>query len=122
MKHNKTLGTYGEQIAGKFLEQKGYTILEMQYSAHGCEVDVIAQKGDLIAFVEVKSRIGSGYGQPVESVNVAKQKRIITAAEQFLMDYPEADVRFDVVEIMATQAGEEYAIKRVNHIENAFWA
>ena len=119
--NNKTLGDSGEATACSFLESKGYAIIEKNYRAHRKEIDIIAQKGGCIAFVEVKTRRSANFGLPSESVNLKKQEHIIWAAKQFLLcnqkRYAKLQPRFDVVEIYRdTQSGKDY----VRHIEGAF--
>lgn len=110
---NKVVGTDGEAIAEGFLKKKKYKILDKNYRAIVGEIDIIAQKGKMIVFVEVKRRETLAYGRPSEAVNNQKQYKIKRSAEEYLMrkKLQGSPIRFDVIEIL----GEE-----ISHIENAF--
>ena len=109
-------GKLGEDCAAKFLEAKGYSIIERNFRIRSAEIDIIAKADDVIVFVEVKARSNIRHGLPSEAVTLRKQKKIIEAASVFLQDFPDYACRFDVVEVYLT--GEH--VKEVNHIENAF--
>ena len=110
------IGNFGENLAVGYLLSKKYIIIEQNFKAQGCEVDIIAQNKDVLVFVEVKYRRTLQYGRPLEAVSVSKQRRIYTAAEIYLAEKNlSCNCRFDVIEII--KLGEEY---EVNHIENAF--
>jgi len=120
----KKFGTDGENIARLFLEQKGYEIIEKNYRAKNRkEIDIIARKGEYIIFAEVKTRSSLKYGVPSESVNINKQKHIISAAKYFLTVnwrlYAESQPRFDIIEVYRDRkTGKNY----VRNIESAFIA
>lgn len=111
--HNKIKGSAGEILAVNFLKKKKYKILETNFSNHIGEIDIIAQKKNVIVFVEVKSRETLAYGEPIEAVDVRKQNKIRKVAEIYLMLHEKtlSDVRFDVIEILGD---------KINHVENAF--
>jgi putative endonuclease len=97
----KALGAKGEDLAVRRLRRAGYRIVTRNFRAAGAEIDVVALDGDTLVFVEVKTRLRLGAGDPVESVHGLKQYRIRKAAEIFAdrrgMDrYP---MRFDVVAV-----------------------
>jgi len=119
--NNKILGNSGEDTACAFLESKGYAIIERNYRAHKKEIDIIAQKGGYIAFVEVKTRRSATFGAPSESVNYTKQRHIILAAKQFLLHnqglYSKLQPRFDIIEIYRDRQTEK---DYVRHLEGAF--
>ena len=74
MKHqNKTIGVKGENMASDYLESHSYNIIQRNFRAkqYG-ELDIIAQKGDLLVFVEVKTRIGNEFGRPEEAITSGK--------------------------------------------------
>ena len=117
-RYNKNLGDKGERAASLFLRLKGYKILEKNYRrAHG-EVDIIAKRGKLVAFVEVKTRTSNDYGTPSEAVIYAKKQRLISAANCYAANCPDSDFRFDIIEVFANINGKR--IKRINHIKDAF--
>ena len=118
MNRQKTLGQFGEDCAAQFLEAEGYTIVARNFRIRSAEIDIIAQRDNLIVFVEVKARSNIRHGLPSEAVNFRKQKKIIEAAGVFLQDenFCDCACRFDVVEIFL----DDGRIEEINHIENAF--
>lgn len=116
----KGLGSWGEEKAAAYLRRKGYRILEMNYSARGGEIDIIARRGRYLVFVEVKLRKNADFAQGREYVHAAKQQRIINTAKLYLARVEtELQPRFDVIEIYAPQ-GEQSRRIAIEHIENAF--
>ncbi len=87
MKNTRLYGTYGENAAAKYLEEKGFTILCRNYCVKGGEIDIVAAKGDKIYFVEVKARQASSGERPMEAVDETKRKRLALSAEKFLEEY-----------------------------------
>ena len=120
MNGKKTRGDWGENRAVLYLRLHGYRILERNFRCRQGEIDVIAQKGGTVAFVEVKLRKDAEHGEAREFVTYAKQRRIITCAEVWLLKTGcELQPRFDVIEIYAPQ-GTETLRPAIRHIENAF--
>ena len=117
----RALGNFGEDTAAKYLRQKGYRILEKNFSCRMGEVDIIAQKSGYVVFAEVKLRKNSDFALAREFVTVSKQRRIISAAMLWLrIKKCQLQHRFDVIEVYALE-GEKTAHPRINHIEDAFW-
>ena len=119
---SRGLGQWGERQAERFLKRKGYTVVEKNFSCRYGEIDVVAEKDGVLAFVEVKTRSHTDYGRPVDYVNYAKRRRIVSAAEFYLM-YNDLGLepRFDVIEVLVKYDGvrPRYFI---HHIEDAFSA
>ena len=126
-------GSAGESSAANYLRRKGYKIIERNYSCRFGEIDIIAQKGMYIIFVEVKTRSeglspDSDFGLPSEAVDSGKQRRTIAAAEAYLYknegdgEY-EKMIRFDIIEVYLKRAAftSSPAILKIEHIEDAFW-
>lgn len=114
----QTLGSRGEQLAAEYLQNKGYTILEKNFTVHKIgEIDLIAQKGDEIIFIEVKTRTGDQYGYPEEAVNYWKAKKISRTARHFLHTRRMNDkyVRFDIISVTVHEKDGENDIR---HNEN----
>lgn len=116
----KKLGDLGEEIAQKFLEAKGFRIIEKNYRFERAETDliVIDEKNKMLAFVEVKTRRNKKFGEPEESVHFYKQEQLLKSSNGFLMnntEYEDWEKRFDVISILIE--GDKQTIK---HIENAF--
>lgn len=98
----RELGAWGEERAAKYLRSKGYTILERNFRCRAGEIDIIALRGGVIAFVEVKLRRDSEFAEAREFVTPAKQRRVILTAEYWLVSHrTELQPRFDVIEIYA---------------------
>ena len=117
------LGRWGEKQAAGYLHQKGYRLLAAGYRCRMGEIDLIAQKGRELVFVEVKLRRNARFAEAREQVTSAKQRRILLAARHFLAQHPEYGehyCRFDVAEVYAPQ-GMETKRPDINYLENAFW-
>ncbi len=92
------LGKFAENRAEKLLVAAGLRILDRNYRCRQGEIDLIAQDGDTLVFVEVRSRSRQDYGTAAESITSTKQRRIISAARQYLASLPNMPAcRFDVV-------------------------
>ncbi len=115
--HN-LLGQQGESIAKKYLEENAYEILDENWCFGKAEVDLIAYRDKRIIFVEVKTRTSTGFGQPEDFVNEAKQTLLQKAAEEYLyiMNF-KGEIRFDIVSILFGKDGTH----KLKHIEDAFW-
>ena len=95
-------GDAAEERACRHLERSGFTIVERNFRTRGGEIDIVARKGDLLVFVEVRSREVPGFGTPEESVTPAKRRRIVAAARRYLTNVPASswrEARFDVIAI-----------------------
>jgi putative endonuclease len=98
-------GGEAEASACRFLEGAGFAIAQRNWRGSGGEVDIVARKGDLLAFVEVRSREDASFGTPEESVDLAKRRRIARAARHYLSTIPAAswrEARFDVIAVEGT--------------------
>lgn len=117
------LGRWGEKQAAGYLHQKGYRLLAAGYRCRMGEIDLIAQKGRELAFVEVKLRRNARFAEPREQVTAAKQRCILLAARNFLAQHPEYGehyCRFDVAEVYAPD-GLQTAKPEIRYYEHAFW-
>ncbi|OPY84466.1 MAG: hypothetical protein A4E72_02219 [Syntrophus sp. PtaU1.Bin208] len=99
---NLQTGKIGEEMAAAYLEEAGYRILERNYRCPFGEIDIVAQEGDTLVFVEVKSRRSENYGLPQLAVGPEKQRRISKISLFYLQSHrlEPSDVRFDVVAIL----------------------
>ena len=106
MQSRREIGNAGENAVCGFLEKNGYTVLARNYTVRGGEIDIIAEKNGIIAFVEVKLR---KEGAPVtgeEAVNAAKRRHIILAAERYMAEHGEGrSGRFDVASVEQLRNG-----------------
>jgi len=108
-------GQHGESMAAQYLQQAGYTILHRNYRYKRAEVDIIAQKGDLLVFVEVKTRASDVYGYPEEAVSPRKEELLLTAAAAFIEQQDwQHEIRFDIISVTLSTPPVIY------HIEDAF--
>ncbi|MFS8615537.1 MAG: YraN family protein [Solitalea sp.] len=112
------LGRRGEKIACRYLEEKGYRILERNWRFRHTEIDLIASWKGILIFAEVKSRIGHRYGYPEESVTWQKQKHLQRASSAYLARAKfQEEIRFDIISITFLADGTH----EVYHIEDAFF-
>ena len=110
-------GNLGENYAAEYLKSRGYKILERNYTNRFGEIDIIAQKDEYIIFAEVKLRGKGSFVRAKESVNKAKQRKIVMASVSYLQSRPEEmQPRYDVI---AIEVGENEAMSPV-HIKAAF--
>lgn len=110
-------GADGEARAAAHLLARGYRITARNVRAGGVEMDLIAQRGRVIAFVEVKTRRTRNFGAPEEAVDARKRARLVRGAAAWLREHPSrtARVRFDVI-VCEIDGGNW----RVRHLEGAF--
>ena len=113
-------GAWGEAQARRYLRLRGWQILETNYACRLGEIDLIARRGAILAFVEVKTRKNGRYGEAREFVTDAKQQRLIATASLYLAEHPsELQPRFDVIEVYAP-SGTLTRKPQICHIEDAF--
>ena len=114
------LGRRGEEAAERFLVSAGYRILARRYRTRAAEIDLIAEDGDTLVFVEVKARSSTSSGRPSEAVDGRKRARIAGAASLYLASRGayERACRFDVVEVLERGG----APPRIRLIRDAFEA
>ena len=115
MTRKREIGDFGEEITAEYLENNGYRILDRNYSKPFGEIDIIAIKDGLIAFVEVKTRKSDAFAYAAEAVDFYKQQRIRRASLAYLMEKNMMDflMTFDIAEVYLDT-------RKINYIENAF--
>lgn len=118
------LGRFGEKAAAKYLKKKGYKILERNYVVLSHEIDIIAKKDDIIAFVEVKTRSADKLDprepRPASAVSQQKQRSIIGAAKYYSQFIEGMKRRLDIVEVLVSSDGKHRRIEKIVHMEGAF--
>ncbi|RLC92632.1 MAG: YraN family protein [Chloroflexi bacterium] len=116
--NRKELGALGEKKAAEYLKKKGYRIRETNFRCREGEIDIIAQDKDYLVFVEVRTRTGSDFGTPEESVTAAKKDKLVSLALAYLQTHHNVPAlwRFDVVAIEATTDGR---ISRIDVVRDA---
>ena len=113
--HNE-LGKKGEQIAVDFLSKNGYEIRDTNWRYQKAEVDIIAQKGEILAVVEVKTRSSTDFGNPQDFVNPKKIKLLVSAIDEYVTSKDlDVEVRFDIIAVV--KENNDY---KIEHIEDAF--
>lgn len=122
-KHSYETGVAAEELAGNYLRLKGYKILEKRYKTPVGEIDLIALKGDLLAFVEVKAR--KTEEEALYAVGAKARRRIEAAAMQYISeneDYIDFGMRFDVITVPSKSAHNLLAAISIQHLDNAWIA
>ncbi len=118
MTGRKDLGDFGERVAVAHLQAKGYRILATKFRVREGEVDIVAEQGDVVAFVEVKTRRGEAMGSAVEAIGKHKAQRLLVVAEAFGQQHPELPPgrRIDLIAIDLDAHGRVVSLQ---HIESA---
>lgn len=119
-KYNKVVGNLGEQTAKNYLIKNGYKILTTNYSCRFGEIDIIAMDKECLVFIEVKTRTSGKYGHPENAVNYWKKKHLELTARSYI-DYKRMSnyiARFDVVEVFAKYADNNFIVEKINLIKN----
>jgi putative endonuclease len=116
MDRRKPTGRRGEDIAAAYLLEKGCRVVARNWTCSTGELDIIAEDGDTVIFVEVRTRHGNRFGTAEESVTPAKQARLVELAQTYFQDTPQPHPpwRIDVIAIQLEQG-----LPQINHIENA---
>lgn len=116
------IGRIGEQMVADFLKSQGYFIARMNFRSNYGEIDVIAEKADLIVFVEVKTRAENALLAPADAVDKIKEKRIAKTAESFLRRaHLNLPYRFDIAEVTYKKKADGTFSFSLNYIKNAFY-
>ena len=118
----KELGAKGEEVAVSYLKSRGYRIVERNYRIRFGEIDIIAEQGDDLVFIEVKTRSGTLFGSPFESVTKQKQKQLSKVALEYInkQGFHDRPARFDVVGIELQKGSETFQDAAVELLQNAF--
>ncbi len=113
----QSLGRLGERLATGALEQRGYRILEQNFRCRSGEIDLVAEEGQDLVFVEVKTRRGTARGLPKEAVNSRKARKLQEVAFCYLdlHDLPECSWRIDVVAVQFDTMGKLEEIRIYQH-------
>jgi putative endonuclease len=111
------LGLTGERIAERWLRRLGWRVLDRRFRSGRRDIDLVVESDGTVAFVEVKTRRGTGFGDPAESVHWRKQRELTRSASVWIDRHgrPNQNYRFDVVAVLVD--GERV---RVRHVPGAF--
>lgn len=114
--HNE-LGKLGEELAVEFLQKEGYEILETNWTFQKAEIDIIAQKENILAIVEVKTRSSLEFGLPQDFVKPKKIQLLVKAVNEYVVSKNiDIEVRFDIIAIH--KEGKSFVIE---HLKDAFY-
>jgi putative endonuclease len=117
MAEHNDLGKLGEKLAVEFLQKKGYKILETNWTFQKAEVDIIAQKENILAVIEVKTRSSIDFGLPQDFVKPKKIQLLVKAVNEYVISNElDVEVRFDIIAIHSLN--KTFSIE---HLENAFY-
>lgn len=114
--HNE-LGKFGEEQAVAYLQQNSYDILETNWTFQKAEIDIIAQKENILAIVEVKTRSSIEFGLPQDFVKPKKIQLLVKAVNEYVISNDlDVEVRFDIIAVY-----KEDGNFKIEHIEDAFF-
>lgn len=114
--HNE-LGKLGEELAVEYLRKNGYKILETNWTFQKAEIDIIAQKDNILAVVEVKTRSSIEFGLPQDFVKPKKIQLLVKAVNEYIVSNDlDVEARFDIIAICKEKS--EY---KIGHIQEAFY-
>lgn len=116
---NSEIGQLGEQHAVSFLTHHQYSILERNWRFKKAEIDIIAMNGNVLVFIEVKSRVSSFYEDAEHLVDYKKEALIIDAGQRFMEHIGHTDeLRFDIISVYLDR---NYQLKKIKHFVDAFF-
>ncbi len=121
---NKRIGSIGEELAVSYLRKEGYKILDRNYipqiisGPRVGEIDIVALKGKIVVFVEVKTSLEGSLIEPEERVNITKQKKLVKSAETYILEKdlpPDQQWQIDIISLIINQSGKKVNMK---HLKN----
>ena len=117
MAEHNDLGKLGEEIAVEFLQKNGYEILETNWTFQKAEIDIIAQKENTLAIIEVKTRSSLDFGLPQDFVKPKKIQLLVKAVNEYVISNDiDIEVRFDIIAVH--KEGKSFAVE---HLMDAFY-
>ena len=122
MKRRNT-GILGEKLASDFLKKRKYKIIETNYRCPQGEIDIVARHEDSLVFIEVRTKTGTGFGTPAESVTRVKKERIINASLHYRQTHPglPEQWRIDFVAVELTPEGKPPKIELIENAVGGDW-
>lgn len=118
MAEHNDQGKRAEELAAEWLIQKGYELKAQNYRHSHAEIDLIMEHNQILVFVEVKFRSGTGFGYAEEFVDYTKKRLLIKAAEHYIYEIDwKKDIRFDIVGVYKDRSGKI----NFKHFEDAFY-
>ena len=125
---NRSFGRVGENSAAIYLEKNGFNIIGRNVYVGRCEIDIIAENGDLLLFVEVKTRrqapdVKSIYGRPASAVDREKRQNLMSAVRRYLHETRKEteafQPRIDIIEVYVDPSEKAYKVLDIRHFPNA---
>jgi len=125
---NRSFGRVGENSAALYLQKNGFNIIGRNVYVGRCEIDIIAENGDLLLFVEVKTRrqkpdVKSIYGRPASAVDREKRKNLLSSVKRYLCENRESteayQPRIDIIEVYVDPSDKVYRVLDIRHFPNA---
>ena len=116
---NLQIGFLGEKIALSYLRKQKYSILETNFRSHWGEIDIIAQKNNKVSFIEVKTRVGTAYGQPYEAVTYYKIKDLKRTINFYLLkkNLKNYKLSLDVISIILDNNQKLQSLKYLENVD-----
>ena len=113
----QAFGELGERIAERWLRERGWRVMHRRFRSGHRDIDLVVAQPGMVAFIEVKARHGTLFGDPVEAVNWRKQKELGRSARVWIARHGRSEeaYRFDVIGVLVNGTNV-----RVRHVEGAF--
>ena len=117
MAEHNDLGKLGEELSVEFLQKNSYTILETNWTFQKAEIDIIAQKDNVLVIIEVKTRSSIDFGSPQDFVKPAKIQLLVKAVNEYVISNDlDLEIRFDIIAVY--KEAKEF---KIEHLEDAFY-
>lgn len=117
MAEHNDLGKLGEELAVEYLQKDNYQILQTNWVFQKAEIDILAQKGNILAVVEVKTRSSIEFGLPQDFVKPKKIQLLVKAVNEYIIQNDlDVQVRFDIVSVFKNNNTFE-----IEHLQDAFF-
>ena len=113
---NKLTGRFGEDLAAKFLEKKGYKILKRNWGSRWGEIDIIGEVDGVIVFVEVKTKTSLLYGSPTQMVDSRKLQQIARMAAV----YPAGIKQMKRIDVVTVLLNRDHSVREINHYQGVY--
>lgn len=114
---NQSVGKLGEKLAADYLQRRGYAIMAMNYKTSYKELDIVAQRGDALVFVEVKTRTSLAYGDGTEALSPRKKRDFRQGINRYLREnrWRAEDLRADLITVLLDQGK---GMAKIKHYES----
>ena len=112
------LGSWGEERAGRFLQDKGYHILATNYRSSDGEADIVALDGKELVFVEVRTRRGGKFGAPEASLSKGKVNRLVNTCQDYVQNTDSENIDWRV-DLVCIYLGPDREVRRIHHLQHA---